>query len=49
MATRFISRVMKAIRIHKFGGPEVLALERDVPVPQPKDTEVCDCKGKCNL
>ena len=30
---------MKAIRIHEFGGPDVLELE-DVEVPQPKDDEV---------
>lgn len=30
---------MKAIRIHAFGGPEVLKLE-DVPIPQPGDDEV---------
>jgi NADPH:quinone reductase-like Zn-dependent oxidoreductase len=30
---------MKAVRIHRFGGPEVLMLD-DVPWPQPKDDEV---------
>src|ERR1700736_7090319 len=30
---------MKAIRIHRFGGPEVLDLE-DVPVPQPCEKEL---------
>jgi NADPH:quinone reductase-like Zn-dependent oxidoreductase len=30
---------MKAIRIHRFGGPEVLELD-DVPAPQPGDNEV---------
>ena len=30
---------MKAIRIHTFGGPDVLKLE-DVPIPQPQDDEV---------
>jgi NADPH:quinone reductase-like Zn-dependent oxidoreductase len=29
----------KAVRIHRFGGPEVLQLE-DVPVPEPRDDEV---------
>ncbi|MGA7326478.1 MAG: alcohol dehydrogenase catalytic domain-containing protein [Rhodomicrobium sp.] len=29
---------MKAVRIHKFGGPEVLTID-DVPVPQPKSGE----------
>ena len=31
--------IMKAARIHDFGGPEVLKIE-DVPVPQPRDDEV---------
>jgi NADPH:quinone reductase-like Zn-dependent oxidoreductase len=30
---------MKAVRIHSFGGPEVLQLE-DVPQPEPRDDEV---------
>jgi NADPH:quinone reductase-like Zn-dependent oxidoreductase len=30
---------MKAIRIHRFGGPKVLELE-DVPVPQPRENEL---------
>ena len=30
---------MKAIRIHSFGGPEVLELD-DVPIPQPGDDEL---------
>ena len=30
---------MKALRIHSFGGPEVMKLE-DMPVPQPGDDEV---------
>src|SRR3982075_3112199 len=30
---------MKAIRIHRFGGPEVLDLE-DAPVPQPRENEL---------
>ena len=29
---------MKAVRVHKFGGPEVLTLE-DIPVPEPKAGE----------
>ena len=32
-------QTMKAVRIHTFGGPEVLSLE-DVPRPVPKETEV---------
>src|SRR5512138_851369 len=34
-------RTMKAIRIHEFGGPEVLKLE-DIPVPQP-------CRGEIRI
>jgi NADPH:quinone reductase-like Zn-dependent oxidoreductase len=30
---------MKAVRIHRFGGPEVMAWE-DVPIPQPMDDEI---------
>ena len=30
---------MKVIRMHRFGGPEVLELE-DVPVPQPRENEL---------
>src|ERR1700744_3845839 len=30
---------MKAIRIHEFGGPDVLELE-DIAIPQPADDEV---------
>ncbi|HTV51023.1 MAG TPA: NADP-dependent oxidoreductase [Steroidobacteraceae bacterium] len=30
---------MKAVRIHSFGGPEVLKIE-EVPVPEPRDDEV---------
>src|SRR4051812_12782082 len=32
-------RKMKAIRIHGFGGPEVLQLD-DVPIPQPGEDEL---------
>ncbi|KAK2149020.1 hypothetical protein LSH36_471g03013 [Paralvinella palmiformis] len=42
MAARALTKVMKAVRIHRFGGPEVLTVERDVPIPQPKDTEQGD-------
>ena len=31
---------MKAVRVHKYGGPEVLTLE-EIPVPEPKAGEVC--------
>lgn len=31
---------MKAVRVHRFGGPEVLQLDTGVSVPSPGDTEV---------
>jgi NADPH:quinone reductase len=31
---------MKAVRVHKYGGPEVLTLE-EIPVPEPKAGEAC--------
>ena len=31
---------MKAMRVHKYGGPEVLTLE-EIPVPEPKAGEAC--------
>ena len=31
---------MKAVRFHRFGGPEVLAYEADVPVPKPDKGQV---------
>lgn len=31
---------MKAIRVKQFGGPEVLRLEENVPIPKPTDTQV---------
>ena len=34
-----LPKTMRAIRIHKQGGPEVMQLD-EVPVPQPKDNEV---------
>ncbi len=37
--TRTAALKNKAIRIHRFGGPEVLQLE-DVPMPEPRDDEV---------
>lgn len=33
-------RTMKAIRVHKFGGPEVLQLDSDVQVPRPGNKDV---------
>ena len=38
-ATMTKRATMKAVRIHSFGGPEVLRLE-DVPTPEPRDDEL---------
>ena len=38
-STNMKGRVMKAVRFHKTGGPEVLVYE-DVPDPTPRDGEV---------
>ena len=35
-----IRSVMKAIRVQQFGGPEVLQLVHDVPIPKPGDHDV---------
>lgn len=40
--------IMKAIRVHEWGGPEVLKLE-NVPIPIPKDTEVSEISGECRI
>ena len=32
---------MKAVRVHEFGGPQVLKVEEDVPIPVHTDTQVC--------
>lgn len=32
---------MKAVRVHEFGGPQVLKVETDVPVPVHTDSQVC--------
>ena len=34
------THIMKAIRVHQYGGPEVLILESDVPIPSPGPEEV---------
>ncbi|XP_019474250.1 quinone oxidoreductase isoform X2 [Meleagris gallopavo] len=31
---------MRAVRVFEFGGPEVLRLQADVPIPAPKDSQV---------
>lgn len=33
-------KLMRAIRVFEFGGPEVLKLQSDVAVPIPKDHQV---------
>ncbi|KAL8613225.1 hypothetical protein ACOMHN_001550 [Nucella lapillus] len=32
--------VMRAIRVHQFGAPEVMKVEKDLPIPVPGDTQV---------
>ena len=32
--------MMKAVRVHEFGGPQVLKVQTDVPVPAINDTQV---------
>lgn len=33
-------KAMKAVRVNEFGGPEVLKVETDVPVPSITDSQV---------
>ncbi|OXB82193.1 UNVERIFIED_CONTAM: hypothetical protein H355_009072 [Colinus virginianus] len=40
MATPAARSAMRAVRVFEFGGPEVLQLRADVPVPAPRDREV---------
>lgn len=35
-----ISTIMRAIRVTEFGGPQVLKLETNVPVPRPSEDQV---------
>ncbi|XP_041369978.1 quinone oxidoreductase-like isoform X2 [Gigantopelta aegis] len=37
---RGIQTIMRAIRVNKFGGPDVLQLESNVPIPKAKETEI---------
>ncbi len=32
--------IMKAILVREFGGPEVIKLEQNVPIPEPNDDQV---------
>jgi len=41
-----LPRTMRAIRVHKFGGPNVLKLEADVPVPSVAGKEVRKSIGR---
>ncbi|XP_033643569.1 quinone oxidoreductase-like [Asterias rubens] len=35
-----LATIMKAIRVNQFGGPEVLKMQGDVPIPQPSPNQV---------
>lgn len=37
---RVIKNIMKAICVRQFGGPEVLKVEENLPIPQPNDNQV---------
>ncbi|CAC5384480.1 qor [Mytilus coruscus] len=37
---RLIRNIMKAVRVAQFGGPEVLKVEENVPIPKPQDNQV---------
>ena len=37
---RVIKNIMKAICVRQFGGPEVLKVVENLPVPQPDDNQV---------
>ena len=38
--SRVVRQIMRAVRVSQFGGPEVLKLESQVPVPSPSKNEV---------
>jgi len=40
MVFYFQGLAMKAVRVHTFGGPEVLKVESDVPIPVHTETQV---------
>ena len=35
-----VSKTMKAIVVHEYGGPEALKYEQAAPVPEPKENQV---------
>lgn len=37
---RIVRTMMRAIRVSQFGGPEVLKVENNTPIPQPQDNQV---------
>lgn len=39
-AHRMMTEKMRAVRVSRFGGPKVLKIETDVPVPVPTDSQV---------
>jgi hypothetical protein len=43
--TKNISRMMRGISVREFGGPEVLKISTNIPIPEPKDDQVK--KEKC--
>ena len=40
--------MMKAVRVHRFGGPEVLTLEQTVPIPEMRDNQVRQNSRRCS-
>ncbi|VDI02846.1 NADPH2:quinone reductase [Mytilus galloprovincialis] len=39
-SSRLIRNIMKAVRVAQFGGPEVLKVEENVPIPKPQDNQI---------
>ena len=38
--SRIVHNIMRAVKVSKFGGPEVLKVETGVSIPKPGDNEV---------